>query len=182
MIQTLWCDLFNSAAVDWTEFGNTPYLQDTDTDYVYTATRLLVEGRFYFQDADTSEILDSILLYFETQQDAGGDDKISVSIESTVKPTLTWVVIPNAGSYTYQTYDLVGTYTDWTGVNGINLTLTSQRTGGTMSTVYARRAYLYITSHPAATTVTMKRTLDKTTRHNQRSGTIQYIRMPTAPY
>lgn len=182
---TLWCDTFDSTNVAWTEVNATPYLQDTDTSWVETATRNLVEGFFEFAPSGDpgTDIIDSVLLYIETQQAAGGDDQIQVDIQATglVLSTVT-TLTPNAGGYTYQNFDVSALLNTWAIIDSAEIQLTSRRVGGTMAAVFARRAYLYVTYHAPPLSVTVKRTLDKTVRHNRSSGTIQYVRMPSAPY
>jgi len=151
-IITQYVSNFDSTATDWTEVNSAPYLNNTDTDYVTTATKSQVESFFEFGSTGiTTGTINSVVFYIETQQDTGGDDKITVNIQATgVTLTAVATYVPNVGSYSFQSTDISTILDTWAKINSAEISLTSVRTGTAMTAVYARRAYLYIT-YTAAT-------------------------------
>lgn len=123
---TDWVSNFDLTNVAWTETGVAPYLQDSDGDYVDTATRNIVEGFFEFAASGDpgTNVIDSVLLYIETQQAAGGDDQIQVDMQATGVALFTVTTLtPNAGAYTYQNFDVSASLNTWAKIDSAEIQL-----------------------------------------------------------
>jgi len=65
-VEEVYTNAFDARLVAWTEIGDTPYLNDSDTNYIYTGTSLRTEGDWTFPNSAGSGTINSVKLRLES--------------------------------------------------------------------------------------------------------------------
>lgn len=140
---TLYVNSFSSTDTTWIEYGSTPYLWDTDADYVNATLQNQVESWFAFADHTGSESINYVYLYVESSQN--GDDGVVLSLQATgVTETQVGTITPNNGAYTWQYVDVSTILDTWEKINSTELKLSCSKSGPAFGEQSVRRAYLYV--------------------------------------
>jgi len=69
-VEEVYTDAFDARLVAWTEIGNSPYLQNTDADYITTNADLREEGDWTFPASAGSGTINSVKLRLEARVSA----------------------------------------------------------------------------------------------------------------
>jgi hypothetical protein len=126
-VEEVYTNSFDSTYVAWTEFGASPYLQNTDADYVYTGTGATKEGDWGFPTASLAGTINSVKLRFEARTSIleCGDVTIEVWDGSS------WVNAGYIGVYgtVYAWYekDVTSILDSWSKINGAKVRLTYEK-------------------------------------------------------
>jgi len=75
-VEEVYTDAFDARLVDWYEVGSSPYLHDTDADYVWTDTYLREEGDWTFPASAGYGTINSVKLRVEASASASGTLRI----------------------------------------------------------------------------------------------------------
>jgi len=76
-VEEVYTNSFDARVVDWFEFGSSPYLHDSTSDYIYIGTDLKEEGDWHFPNSTGSGTINSVKIRFELKEtvaDAGAMD------------------------------------------------------------------------------------------------------------
>jgi len=142
-VEEIYTNSFDSTYVAWFEIGNTPYLQDTNTDYIQEDSAMLVtykEGCWSFPNSAGSGTINSVKLRFEAMRsNAGGDAAVAVYVWDGTS----WVNIGSLASistsYAWAEIDVSSTLNTWAKINGAKVYVLLGRYGVQQDTVYIRR-------------------------------------------
>jgi hypothetical protein len=119
-VETVYTNAFDDSLLVWTEVGSSPYLSDSDANYIYTSTNLAKEGNWTFATSAGSGTINSIKLRFEanvTVADCGGFDVYVWNGASwvnvgTIYPTTTMA---------WNEIDVSSTLNTWAKINGVEV-------------------------------------------------------------
>jgi len=143
-VEEIYVNAFDATYVAWAEVGNTPYLHDTDTDYISRLTSKTLtysEGIWTFPNSAGSGTITSVKLRFETKRSSllGDDEGVIVYVWDGAS----WV---NAGyialwstSYAWEELDVSSILNTWAKINGAQVYLETTTAVGVTSTLYVRR-------------------------------------------
>ena len=142
-VEEVYTNSFDSTYVAWFEIGSTPYLQDTNTDYIQEDSARLVtykEGCWSFPNSAGSGTINSVKLRFEAMRsNAGGDAVVAVYVWDGTS----WIAIGNLApistSYAWVEMDVSSTLNTWAKINGAKVYVLLGRYGVQSDTVYIRR-------------------------------------------
>ena len=143
--EDLYVDAFDATDVEWTENGDSPYLQDTDADYIYATGTGQCESLWTFNDVSdaSGQTINSVTLYVESKTDNTGDP--AEIIDVTISGSSAGSVTPTSTDYAFYQLDVSGILDDEVAINAATMQLDSNRSGsGSFSDLYARRAYLKV--------------------------------------
>ncbi len=138
--ETLWITDFDETEVAWTEYGDLPYLQDSDSDYIESATKKAAEGVWDFANTTHSgDTLEAVTLYLEGQ--GNGTDAQDVYIHDGVD----WSPSPYGAvfgtSMGYIQIDLSGFLDTWGKIDAARMRIVHENAGNSCT---IRRGYLYV--------------------------------------
>lgn len=139
----LYVDGFNSINEEWDETGASPWLSDSDTNYISTLTDEEWHEEFTFANHIGSETITSVYLYIEINGPSGRKDYVVIDIHDGADWTNIADQNPAGDAYVWYNFD-VGTQLDtWTKINASKLRVQYQRSGSpSTETIYVRRAYV----------------------------------------
>jgi hypothetical protein len=141
-------DNLNNSYIQWSTSGSTPYLRDTDGDYIYTNVDNRLEGWFGFQNISGPINPGSVKLQFECRVENGGNEYFQFQLYDGTTTYGYYNVTSLPGSYDYKEYDVTNILNTWQKVNNAKIRLRFKFNSGSSSTVYIRRARLYVTTCP----------------------------------
>ena len=141
--EEVYTNSFDATYVTWTAHGNTPYLQNSDTDYIYQVSARLAsykDGCWSFPASAGSGTINSVKLEFEVKRsNVAGDASIGVSVWNGAS----WVEIGTlditSTDYVWKEIDVSSTLNTWDKINGAKVYVTLGRYGTTSDTLYIRR-------------------------------------------
>jgi hypothetical protein len=141
----LYVDGFNSTNTQWTTIGSSPYLNNDTSSYIYDATNYHKEGWFSFQDPTYSGI-SSARIEFDCQ--CSGNEYFDFEINDGIN-TYTYSIDPPS-SYDWRSEDLSDIFNTWEKISNAKIRVTFRYNSGASSSVYIRRARLYVTYNTTA--------------------------------
>jgi len=113
----------------WTKTGNSPYIQDTDSDYVDTNTNNLYISKFGFPNSEGSGTINSVKLRFEASEiaiDAGEVDIEVLVYDGTTWIGLGWLSVLADGYWHWATdIDVSAILNTWAKINACQVRLRS---------------------------------------------------------
>jgi hypothetical protein len=147
---TLYVNSFSDVRTGWERFGASPYLHNTDADYIRqsgaTGDKI---GDFGFGNLpQTIGEIYSCWLYMECYQEGAGETiDVYISTDGGSTWNLVGTITPNAGSYGWETLDITAYLGTHAKINNALMYLDYNATGAP-SYVYVRRAYLKVRIDP----------------------------------
>jgi len=133
--EELYVDSFSAEEVDWVEVGSSPYLHDSDDDYIRCAINNKYESAFGFPASGGSGTINSVKIRVEAMSST-----IGVYAEVYVWDGSAWQLLgvtDTSDVYTWNEFDATAILNTWAKINGATLRFKCVRTSGT---VYVRRA------------------------------------------
>lgn len=143
--ESLYVDGFDVSDVGWVSVGVTPFIYDSDGDYVYSSLQNQLMDWFSFAGSGESGSVNSVVLYVEVKQDSKGDDQVKCSLRASgLLETVVGVVTPSDVDYGWETIDVSGWLLGWSEINSCELKLASVKVGPKFAVQYVRRCYLLV--------------------------------------
>ena len=121
--ETVYTNAFSNTTVAWTEVGATPYLNDSDANYVWTNANALVESYWTFPATAGTGTINSVKFRLEV---ANGESSVEIKVE--VWNGAAWVDLGNVTmgpDYAWKDVDASATLTTWAKVNDARIRVTS---------------------------------------------------------
>ena len=143
--ETLYVNGFNSVQEQWTKVGASPWLNDSDSTYIYTKTDEFWHEEFTFANGSGSGTINSVHLYMEIQGSALRNDFVVVDVHDGTSWNNIANLDPDNDVYQWFNFDISTMLNSWTKIDAAKLRVQYQRSGspGTEH-IYIRRAYLYV--------------------------------------
>jgi len=121
--EEVYTNAFDARLVAWTEVGNSPYLHDTNTDYVYTGTNLAEEGDWTFPASAGSGTINSVKLRLQNRLSVIDCGEAEVYVWNGIS----WVYVGVIGTYgldySWEEIDVSAILNTWDKINGAEVYL-----------------------------------------------------------
>jgi len=141
--EEVYTNSFDATYVAWVEVGNTPYLHNTDTDYIdRTSGRLATynEGCWSFPSSAGSGTINSVKVRLEAcRSNVAGDASVEVYIWNGASWVDVGTITPGSTSYAWFEFDVSTTLNTWDKINGAKVYVMLSRYGAKSDTLYVRR-------------------------------------------
>ena len=143
-VEEVYVNAFDNGLHAWTAVGNSPYLHDTDADYIdrlTSKTAVYDEGAWFFPNSAGSNTINSVKLRFETHRNklTADDDGVVVYVYDGTS----WInagSIPVTGtSYAWEEIDVSSILNSWAKINGAEVYLETTKAMSVTDVVYVRR-------------------------------------------
>jgi hypothetical protein len=134
--ETVYTNSFSALTVDWSETGVTPYLHDTDADFIGTSVDAKVESNWAFPTSVGLGTINSVKFGLELLGVGAGTGAIKLEVWANG----IWNDVGNVASTNVMEWvetDVSTLLTTWAKINGCHVRLTSVITGAML--LYARR-------------------------------------------
>ena len=122
-VEEVYTNAFDARLVAWTEVGNSPYLHDTNTDYITTNTDAGEEGDWTFPASGGSGTINSVKLRLENRLSVIDCGKASVYVWN----GLAWQYAGEIGTYgldySWEEIDVSAILNSWDKINGAEVYL-----------------------------------------------------------
>jgi len=143
LTEYLYVNSFSWSRTEWVEIGNSPFLDDSDSSYIWDDDNYDRERYFYFEDSSASSgSVVSARIQFETRGD--GDDYFQFQIYNGYS-TYGWYSITGLpSSYGWKEYDVSSILSSLSRVNNARIEIRYRTSGSTSSDVFIRRCRLII--------------------------------------
>jgi len=142
-VEEVYTNSFDATYVAWVEVGNSPYLHNTDTDYIYQVSARLVaynEGCWSFPASAGSGTINSVKLRLEARRsNVSGDASIAVYVWDGSSWVNVGSISPSSTSYEWFEFDVSSTLNTWDKINGAKVYVMLSRYGAQSDTLYIRR-------------------------------------------
>ncbi|MGQ9624779.1 MAG: hypothetical protein ACUVT9_05350 [Candidatus Bathycorpusculaceae bacterium] len=142
-VEEVYVNAFDGTYVAWTEVGSSPYLHDTDADYISrltSKTTTYKEGNWSFPSSSGSGTINSVKLRFETKRtDLDGDSWAQVYVYDGAS----WISVGNiyfaSTSYAWEEINVSSILNTWAKINAAKVYLITTKAIGITDTIYVRR-------------------------------------------
>jgi hypothetical protein len=142
-IEYLYVDSFSWSRTEWVEVGSSPYLDDSDANYIWDDDDYDQERYFYFEDASASSGgIESAKIQFETRCDS--DDYFQFRISNGFYTYGPYSITNLPSNYGWKEYDVSSILDSLSRVNNARIEIIYRRSGSGSSDVYIRRSRLVI--------------------------------------
>ena len=121
-VEEVYTNAFSASKVAWIETGTSPYLHDTDADYIRTSTDFANEGDWTFPNSAGSGTINSVKLRFEADVTQEGCASVAVYVWN----GSSWVYAKDlhpTTSYTWLELDVSSILNTWTKINDVEVYL-----------------------------------------------------------
>lgn len=144
-VESLYVDGYSSVTEEWDETDASPWLNDSDANYISTSTDEYWHEEFTFADGYGSGTINSVYFYVEINGPSARNDRAEFHIWDGTS----WVNVlnqdPDGDAYVIYNVEVSTTLDDWTKIDGAKLKVQYQKSGSpSTETIYVRRAYLYV--------------------------------------
>ena len=116
-VEEVYTNAFSARLFDWSAIGNSPYLQDTNTDYIESGTVACDEGDWTFPNSAGSGTINSVKLRLEGRQSSA----ISGATTVYVWDGSAWQSLgslPLTQTYAWYELDVTSILNSWAKING----------------------------------------------------------------
>jgi hypothetical protein len=146
--EILYVDSFDNTNLQWTETEPSPYLNNSDSNYISTNGNNNIEGWFGFQNLSINSCA-GLKIEFECRDsDPNSDDYFEFQITDGVS-TYGWYEIKNLpDSYGWRSYDLSGIITSVAQLNNMKISIRYRQVGSSASTIDIRRSRVDVVTVP----------------------------------
>lgn len=108
--ETLWVNAFDETWVEWVENGDSPYLHETDTDYIYVGNSNATQGYFGFEDigGSGSITITEFELHIKWRQHNSGTRKLQLWLNNGTEDVyIGEFTIPVSGTGVWEEIDII---------------------------------------------------------------------------
>lgn len=145
IVEEVYVNSYDASETGWTRVGSSPYLHNSDADYIYARTNNRYISKFGFPNSAGSGTINNVKIRVEVMNTyrAGG-----ALAEVLLWNGASWVSLGYAGSpdvYSWVEFDVSTILNTWEKINGAKLRFRSVRQDGT---IYVRRATRRVTYTP----------------------------------
>lgn len=134
--EDVYTDAFSETSVEWTETGASPYLDDSDSNYISTSTDAQLESYWTFPNTSASGTLNSVKLRFEATRSAIPENTFKIEVwDGSEWVDMGTVTLPS--SYGWVEKDVSSAINSWAKVDSLQVRVTSDI--GTPNPLYIRR-------------------------------------------
>ena len=116
-VEEVYTNAFSAEYVAWTEYGASPYLDDTDTGYICTNVDLADEREWSFPNSAGSGTINSVKLRLEAQVSVADCGYVSVYVLVGSNYVFAGNIFPVVG-YGWFELDVSAVLNSWAKVNG----------------------------------------------------------------
>jgi hypothetical protein len=135
-VEEIYTNAFSARLTGWTVTGSSPYLQNTNTDYIRTAVNLREEGDWTFPNSAGSGTINSVKLEFEGYLSTAGCGTVEVYVwDGSSWIDVATIVFDTA--YSWKEVDVSTVLNTWAKINGAKVYVHYDR--GVAGTCYVRR-------------------------------------------
>jgi len=119
VVEEVYTDAFDARVVDWTETGASPYLNNSDLNYITTATDAKEEGDWTFPTSagGGSDVINSVKLRLESKVTVIDCGDVDVYVWNGATFVLAGTFTPNT-TYAWFEIDVSAILTTWAEING----------------------------------------------------------------
>jgi len=135
-VEELYVNAFDGTFLDWAEVGVSPYLHDTNVDYIYTAVNGVREGDWSFPASAGSGTINNVKLRFEARVTILDTTGFIPYVWDGSGWTMLPPILPSSTGYAWYESDVSAILNTWAKINAAKVRLLSSRDVGT---VYVRR-------------------------------------------
>ena len=146
-VEEVYVNSFDVSEVAWSEVGASPYLQDSNVDYIGTDAGTQYESKFGFPASAGSGVINSVKIRVEAYNVPAD---IGRTANVYVWDGAAWQLLGTVGeafAYTWYELNASAILTTWAKINGAKLRIRSNIGDGT---VYVRRATRKVDYTPVA--------------------------------
>ena len=149
---TRYVDGFDSTTVEWTETGDTPYLSNSDLNYIVSDGTGQDESDFSFADLVGADSINSVDIYFEVNADTSKPvENFDVFIYDGDSETDMGTIAPTTNGWDWYSMDISSKLDTVANVDAATLRVVSGRKGtGIFDALTIRRAYLDVDYEPTS--------------------------------
>jgi len=126
-VEEVYTDAFDATYVAWTETGASPYLNDSDANYIYTSLTAKSEGHWTFPASAGSGAINSVKLRFKVKAGSYGDSSSAIVVK--VWNGASWVtagtIYLDSTVYGWKEIDVSAILDTWAKINGAKVHVTS---------------------------------------------------------
>jgi len=152
-VEEVYTNAFDATYVAWIEVGSSPYLHNTDTDYIYRLTSKTLtykEGCWSFPNSAGSGTINSVKLRFEDyRSNLAGDAGVDVYVWDGTSWVYASCLSSYHTSYAWEELDVSSILNTWDKINGAKVYL-EVMTATLTDTIYVRRLTRKVDYTPVA--------------------------------
>ena len=142
-IEDLYVNGFTAATSEWNKSGNSPYIDDSDANYIYTDRNNDDDANYGFTDpsggAAGAGTINSVTLYFEAKEAATSSMYAKIHLIGVGAAVGT--VDPTSTSYGWYTIDVTAKLNTWQKITDAQITIQAKTADPAL---YIRRCYLKV--------------------------------------
>jgi len=117
VVEEVYTNAFDARVVDWLETGASPYLNDSDANYIVAATDLINEGDWTFPNSAGSGAINSVKLRVELKGSKTEVGDVAVYVWDGTSWVLAGYATPTT-SYAWIEIDVSAILNTWAKING----------------------------------------------------------------
>ena len=121
-VEEVYTNSFDASLVAWTEYGNSPYLQDTDTDYIGTSASS-EEGYWTFPNSAGSNTINSVKLRLQYKMAIKGAGVCTVYVFDGTSWFEAGIISAQSTAYTWKEFDVSAILNTWAKINAAKVYL-----------------------------------------------------------
>ena len=125
-VEEVYTNAFDASLVAWLEYGNTPYLQDSDTDYI-VATASGDEGYWAFPNSAGSDTINSVKVRVEYKLATAGAGVCTVYVFDGTGWHDVGTISAKVTVYTWKEFDVSAILDSWAKINGAKVFLSYEK-------------------------------------------------------
>jgi len=139
-VEEVYTDAFDATYVAWTEVGSSPYLNDSNANYIYSLTNNQLEGYWTFPASAGSGTINSVKLRLEMDTEYGDSSgNVTVYVWNGTSWTV-YTIYGDMTSYAWKEIDVSALLNTWAKINGAKVYVQSAiLTPKDPDTLYVRR-------------------------------------------
>jgi hypothetical protein len=122
-VEEVYTNAFDARIVDWIETGASPYLNDSDANYISVSLDAKEEGDWTFQNSAGSGTITSVKLRFEALLSIADCGSLAVYVWNGTAWILATEFTPTAPSYAWYEIEVKTILDTWAKINGAEVSV-----------------------------------------------------------